>query len=381
MMHRVSRPLWISLALVAAAVLAACAPAPAAPWQCAGEGTTCRTGEGAFGTVLAARFSELKVPGVGFAVVERGRLIEAGGFGVRSIRTGEPVTEATPFRVASLTKPISAGLLLTAVEAGRVDLDTPLIEASRGFRERCPELKIAFEKRDIGLLRGIACDDPRVTLRAAATHTSRSPVGSRYRYNGYLFNQLTEAITGPDRNMVQVFRASVIQPLGLQNSAAGIRDGFARDVIEALAPPHRRGSGGAWQTRPRLKGPLGASAGLIASARDMARIDTALVPGGLVSPGVWRRMTTNTVLTDGRRSPYGIGWFRQRIDGRDILWHYGLQNRAYSALWIRDLAHRRSLILLANAEGLTGGYRLGAGDLTRAPAARWFLAWSAQRGG
>jgi len=335
-----------------------------------------------FAAVLAERFAELKTPGLGYAVVVDGRIVEQGGLGVADVHSGEPVSENTPFRVASLTKPPSAALLLAAVADGKLDLDTPLVQASTRFRERCEPIKAHFERRGYSYLRGIDCGDESVTLRTVATHTSRRPVGTRYRYNGFLFGLMGEAIANalePGLSFEAVVRLHLIEPLALKRTAAGVNDMAGSAVVAALAAPHVVNAYGGWQVKPRLTGRISPAAGMISSAHDMARIDIAFTPGGLVTPDVWTRMTTPTVLADGAQSPYGLGWFVQELAGRKLVWHYGWQPDAYSALWLKDLKHRTSLILLANSDGLSRGYRLGRGDITRSPMARWFLEWSEGR--
>jgi hypothetical protein len=47
------------------------------------------------------------LPGVAAAVLHRGRLSYADGFGVRDLRTGERVTRETVFRLASVVTPPS----------------------------------------------------------------------------------------------------------------------------------------------------------------------------------------------------------------------------------------------------------------------------------
>ena len=84
-------------------------------------------------------------------------------------------------------------------------------------------------------------------------------------------------------------------------------------------------------------------------------------------------MTTPVTLPDGASSPYGMGWFVQRIDGRRVVWHHGHQPGAYSGLWVKDLERGRTLILLANGDGLVAGDDLHLGDPTRSSVALAFL--------
>jgi len=370
-------PVSWGLCVAAAATVSACSSMANHPGDSA-----LASGDPPFGAVLAQRFEELNVPGAGYAVVVDGTLVEAGGLGVRNAETGDAVDETTPFRIASLTKPIAAALLLTAAAERKLSLDTPLAEASTRYGEHCPRIKDYFDRRGSRLMTGIDCDDTRVTLRSVATHTSRTPVGSTYAYNGYLFGLMGEAIAAayqPWSSFEDIMRSHVIDPLGLKHTAAGPNDPAAPETIVRLAPPHVPSGAGGWEVKPPLAGRLSPAAGLISSAYDLAQVDMAMTPGGFVSADVWHRMTTPTVLADGSASPYAIGWFVQIVDGRKIVWHYGWQPNAYSSLWVRDTANGTSLILLANSDGLSRPYRLGRGDLTRSPIVRWFLDWSAAR--
>ncbi len=332
----------------------------------------------AFAALLAQRFDRLNVPGIAYAVVLDDRIAEAGGLGLRDVGADEPVTDTTPFRIASLTKPLAAALLLRAVAEGKAELDLPLMEASSRYRERCPEIKELFKREGYTLLDRISCGDPSVTVRTALTHTSRHPAGSEYSYNGFLFGVLGDYITQclyPGASFEHVMRSEIIEPLALAHSAAGIADEKAPDVLDQLSPPHAQDDDGQWQVRPPLTDPLSAAAGLVSSARDLAQIDMAFKPGGLVRQDVWDRMTTPTELTSREVSPYGMGWFVQTANDLRLIWHYGWQPDAYSSLWLKVPERGATLILLANSDGLSRDYGLGAGDIMNSPMARWFLEW------
>lgn len=336
-----------------------------------------------FEAVLEASFDELDVPGLGFAVVEGGAVSEEGGLGVADAATGEAVTAETPFRVASLTKPLSAALLLNAVHAGEADLDTPLREASSKFRSGCLSMKAYFKLNGLPYLDDVACGDDAITVRHVLTHTAKTPPGGAYAYNGFLFGLLSDevgdvTIGGGDDNFLRAVRERIIEPLDLKRAAAGITDPQGQEVVAELAPPHER-AGGEWVALPPLEDPLNAGAGFFASAGDMARIDVAYRDELLADPSIWERMTTPTELSGGTSSPYGMGWFVQSIDGRQVVWHYGHQPGAYSALWIKDVERGRGIVLLANSDGLAAGEDLHLGDLTRSPIAVAFLSWPASR--
>ena len=337
-----------------------------------------------FAAVLDARFARLAVAGLGYAVVEGGRIAEIGGLGIADAATGRLVDGDTPFRIASLTKPIAAALLLGDIHAGSVDLATLLRDASPAYRDHCPRMRAYFDARDLPFLDRVPCDSDAITLGHVLTHTAAEPPGHAFVYNGFLFGLLGDAVAsglsddGPD-GFSGAVRTHVIERLGLERSAAGIDDAAARDVVADLAVPHRL-QDGEWIALPPLEDGLNAGAGFVASAGDMARLDIAIRGELLDDPTIWARMTAPVRLADGSRSPYAKGWFVQRIEGRTVIWHHGHQPGAYSALWIRDAGQNRSLVLLANAGGLALGDDLHLGDLRRSDVAMAFLDWSLSAG-
>ena len=48
-------------------------------------------------------------------------------------------------------------------------------------------------------------------------------------------------------------------------------------------------------------------------------------------------MFTPTRSTNGKRLPYGLGWFVQEYKGMKLVWHYGYAPQAYSSLILKCL--------------------------------------------
>jgi CubicO group peptidase (beta-lactamase class C family) len=137
------------------------------------------------------------IPGLTIALVRDGKLLWAKGFGVKSTKTNEPVTEDTIFEAASLTKPFFAYAAMKMVESGELSLDRPLIEyVPRDYLEK-RYIEHSFD------LEGFRSDWFRkVTARMVLSHSSglphgdpRTPLpifyepGTRYRYSadGYMY--------------------------------------------------------------------------------------------------------------------------------------------------------------------------------------------------
>ena len=75
------------------------------------------------GLTLAEVMAKHHVPGVGIAVIRDFDIHWAKGYGIADVESGRPVTTATLFQAASVSKPVFAMAVLRAVQDGRVSLD------------------------------------------------------------------------------------------------------------------------------------------------------------------------------------------------------------------------------------------------------------------
>ena len=62
------------------------------------------------------------------AVAKDGRLVYARGFGYADVERHEPVQPDSLFRIASISKPITAAAVLQLADAGRIDLDAQVFD-------------------------------------------------------------------------------------------------------------------------------------------------------------------------------------------------------------------------------------------------------------
>ena len=81
------------------------------------------TGSASLPTSLLERMRIHRVPGVSIAVIRKGHLFWAAGFGVRDTSTCEPVTINTAFQAGSISKSLTAVLAMQAVDQGGLSLD------------------------------------------------------------------------------------------------------------------------------------------------------------------------------------------------------------------------------------------------------------------
>ena len=77
---------------------------------------------------------ELGVPGVGFSLIDAGKVVFEGGLGVRELGKPAKVDRDTLFIAASNTKAMTTLLLARLVDEKKLDWDQPVTQIDPGFK-------------------------------------------------------------------------------------------------------------------------------------------------------------------------------------------------------------------------------------------------------
>lgn len=312
--------------------------------------------------------ARLHIPGMSAAIARDGAIIWAAGFGYADRERSLPADTNSIYQLASLTKPYAATVVLQLVDQGLLDLNTPL--------------------QDFGV------ETDRVdTIRVwhVLSHTTSSPPGTSYRYDAHLYGELGTVITSvTDRPFSVELAERIIRPLGLRHTGPNPHDArgaLSESGLDSSVIEHNlvTGYARAWGRRLWPTGLLGpmrpmdhptafhTSAGLVASAPDVARFSMALDDGELLSSSLQARAWSPVVTPAGNILPHGLGWFVQEHDGVRLLWYYGHWFGS-SSLIVKVPERRLTFVVLANSDGLSRWRSLGDhGNVLRSPAAQIFL--------
>ncbi len=300
---------------------------------------------------------QLRIPGMAAAIAHEGHVVWARGFGLATAESGRAATGRTPFHLASLTKPFAATILMQLVEVGLVGLDDPVSDYGVNLSSS-------------GVIR----------VRHLLTHTSEGEPGAAYRYSGNRFGNLDRVIeTASGRSFGQLLVERILDPLALGNTAPNPRQpgafaltGLDRDrfMTDMAAGYELDGSRVVPRDHPDY---FGVSAGLVASAEDMARFSVAINEGRFLAAATWEQVFTPSVSNSGTRLPYGLGWFIHEHEGVTLQWHYGHWT-TNSSLIVRVPERRLTYVVMANTPQLSAAYGLGGdGNVLRSDVARLFI--------
>lgn len=313
----------------------------------------------------------VQIPGLSMTIVRDTTILSARGFGLADVEAQRPVTADTPFNIASVTKPLSAVLALRLVELGQLDLDRQLMTYAE-FPELCQDARA-----EGGLFfSDFECDQHPMTLRNVLAMSVNGTPGTRFFYNPIIYSWASRPImevTG--QPFSTLISEHVLDPAGMTRSARihrqlPLREDLARDLA---LPYHLDDSSRVVRSEPPRPQGDGAAGGVISTARDLARFDVALTQGRLISLASRSAMWKSGQSPDGATLPYGLGWFVEIINDEPVVWHTGLWEGAYSAIYLRLPNRGLSLILLANSDGLRWDNALDEAALARSPFARLFL--------
>jgi D-alanyl-D-alanine carboxypeptidase len=315
------------------------------------------------------------VPAMGAIVFRADTVLARGIAGVRRSNSTEPVEERDRFQLGSNTKAITAAVLATLVEEGRLAWTTTLAEVfpewrdsiSAGFRVVTIDLLLShhagvspFEDTDAKDFRSI----PRLSgtparRRAAFTAwvlrgTPAGPVGGKGTYSngGYtIAGAVAERVAG--ESWESLVRARVFEPLGLAGAFAW---SDAPDVHQPWG--HHETRGGAKPVDPRDPGerlpPIIWPAGSVElSLDDYARFLQVNLRGlrgrdtPLLKSATIQHLHTSPVSPPDR---YGLGWGLQDFDGAPASVHVGSAGTFY-AITILQPTHDLGVAVFANAGG------------------------------
>lgn len=236
---------------------------------------------------LSARMTELRVPAVSIAVLHKGRIEWARGFGVTRWG-GPPVTDRTLFQAASISKPVFALAVMRLADTGKVNLRANVNDYLTSWKvpdspitRQAPVTLRALLSHTAGIngqgFRGYEPKAPLPTLSQildGAPPANSSPVrvdtlpGDRYRYTGggYLVAQaVLQDVTGePTERFLQEF---LLKPLGMKVST--FEQPLPASRTAEIAIPYRA-DGTPVAGGPRIYPEL-AAAGLWTTPSDLAR--------------------------------------------------------------------------------------------------------------
>jgi CubicO group peptidase (beta-lactamase class C family) len=290
-------------------------------------------------------------------VAIRGRVVLRTAVGMADTGRHVPNRPVTPFRIGSITKPITATAAMLLVQDGRLRLTDSVCQ----YADACPETWKPVTIRDllqhtsgipdylppITLAQFNAPTPPADLLALVKNRPLQSPPGTTYAYsntNYVLLGLVIERVSGLD--YATFLQRRIFLPLRMTGS------GYQRDF--SVVPGHSTGYGYRTQSTteaiPTDEAAF-ADGGLYSTADDLLRFDQALYGDRLLSRTLVQQTLTpwrgpSAGLPSGVQA--GLGWdLRTDGSGHPVVFHGG-QIPGFNAMLERHLGPRVTAIVLSN---------------------------------
>ncbi|UCH61948.1 MAG: beta-lactamase family protein [Fidelibacterota bacterium] len=293
-------------------------------------------------------------PGAAVAIVHHDQVVHAAAFGTRDVRSGEPITLTTNFRLASLTKQFTAMAVMILEERGVLGYDDPLTAFFPEFPDYGRVITVHHLLTHTSGLKDYEDLIPAETTvplkdRDVLTLLTREaegdfPPGTRYHYSnsGYaLLALIVEQVSG--LTFADFLRTTIFSPLDMTATVA-----FEKGIstVPERAFGHTRTEEDFSSTDQSITSSVLGDGGIYSSVTDLMKWDRALYSDQLVT-----RETMETAFSshaDGEdRGQYGYGWFVRSEQSRKLLWHYGSTIGFRTAI-LRIPEIQLTVIVLAN---------------------------------
>ena len=311
---------------------------------------------------VSAYVSDHHVPGLSVAVIDRGRVIFTQGYGLADVENSVPATADTVYRIASISKSITATAAMKLVEAGKLDLDATIQRYCPDFPKKPWPITTRELLSHQSGIRDYRNEEESIntrhytSIKEALTQFGSDPLefepGTKMQYTSYGYIVLGCVIEGAsgtsyDRYMHQAIFAPAQMP------ATRLDDVFA--IIPHRARGYRVSASDGLQNSVFVdvsNKPPGS--GINSSARDMGNFVVALYSARLVPNVVLDQMLTPATTRDKKPTIYGLGFFRGgpigAYRGLQEAGHGGDQQGVCSVLYL--LPERQfGVVILSNLEG------------------------------
>lgn len=298
-----------------------------------------------FDKYLEEYLSNKKVPSISAGILRENKIIWLGAKGYSDLENNIPATFNSVYRIASLSKPITAVAIMQLYEKGLIDLD----KDARTYLPSFPEKKWKFTIRQIlNHTSGIRnykegefhsknfYASTSEAIKVFAYDSLSYEPGTKYEYTSLGYSLLAAIIENVTKTSFEHYLINnIFIPADMQNTYV--------DKQRAIIPNRVKGYEKNYE-RDFINAPLAdlsikvAGGGLLSNARDLLLFSKALLEGKLINKSTLEIMFTPGKLKSGKKLGYGLGFsVKVENDSLKAVYHYGSGTGFSSMLYINTL--------------------------------------------
>ena len=266
-------------------------------------------------TLMTNQWLEEQFPGLSWAVAAEGKLIWADAVGFADLEQRVPMWPHSRFRIASISKPITAAAAALLHSRGLLDVDAPVQQYVADF----PEKQWPVTTRQLGAhLGGIRSYRPGEMLSNVAYATVRDGLdifardslvhqpGSQYLYSSYGWNLISAVIEqAAGEPFLDHMRRTVFLPLGMLNTIADHPDSLIAHRVRFYM---RTNDGKLLNAPPVDNSYKWAGGGFLSTPVDVVLFGLAHLNDAFLDSTAQALLFSEQTTTAGEPVGYGFGW-------------------------------------------------------------------------
>ncbi|MEZ5344913.1 MAG: serine hydrolase [Pyrinomonadaceae bacterium] len=268
------------------------------------------------------------------------------GFGLADLENGIPTGPDSSYRMASVTKPMTAIAVLKLVEEGKIGLDDEVQKYVPYFPKK--EYPVTIRQL-LGHLGGISHYknydleghikvhmNTKEAIAIFADFDLVQKPGTFYNYSSYGFNLLGAVIEGASgKSYGEYMTENVWKPLGMKNTVMD----DPLQIIPNRVKGYQMIGGKIMNSEFVDISSRFAGGGTRSTVPDMLNMAKNLYEGKILSEKMRSEMWTSQYTGDGQNIGYGYGWGTNTANGRFVVGHGGSQQEAKT--YILTVPHKK----------------------------------------
>lgn len=303
---------------------------------------------------IKSLMDKTNIPGLSIAVGKDNQIIYSEGFGVSDIENGELMHQSTKLRIGSISKSLTAALMMKMHEDKLIEINTPI----KSYLKSIPKSYTDITPRQLaGHLGGVRhykkgeyfrteqYKNVKESLEIFLDDTLLYEPGTKYSYSTYgyvlLSAVLEEAANEP---FLHFMRSNLFDPLSMNSTVAE----FADSIIYNRAEFYENKDGTLLNAPSENYSYKWAGGGYLSTSKDLANFAMNLMNGSYLKKENVNLMFQSQTTAIGEKTKYGIGWeIGEDWEERSIVMHGGssMGARAFMLLYPE---HNLVIIMLSN---------------------------------
>jgi len=305
---------------------------------------------------VRAELQKQKVPGVSFAVVKEGKVIQAAGIGLANVEQNIPATPQTVYKIGSVSKQFLASGIMVLAQDGKLSLSDPVSKFLDGTPETWKDITVwHLLAHTSGLVReapgfnALKVQKDADVIRTAFSEPLVFPTGKGWQYCNLGYFTLAEIISKVSgKPWPDFMEERVFKPSGMTAS----RTTTVTDIVPNRANGYRREGEAIKNAAEYLA--LRPSGAFLSTALDLAKWDATLYTERVLTSASREQMykaaaDTGDKTNDGKAVSYGLGWFVGYFGEQRAIYHGG-SLPGFRAHMLRLPDSKLTVIVLMNGD-------------------------------